>query len=105
MIAHMLASYFAKGYETKELFEGLNISKVSECEKQRNQHQVMYIAFNRSNHYEIKSCQQYIDYITECIQINLCEAYPAICGKKYLSLRDMFLDINDSFIFVGSIIL
>lgn len=100
MIANMLASYFAKGYDTKELFEGLNISKVLECEKHRNQHQVMYIPFNRSNHYEIRSCQQYIDYITKCIQSDLYEAYPAICGKEYHSLRDMFLDTKDSFIFI-----
>lgn len=43
----MLAAYFAKGYDSRELFKRLKISKVSEFEEHMNQHHVIYIALSK----------------------------------------------------------
>jgi hypothetical protein len=45
--ANMLAAYFAKGYDSRELFKGLKISKIPEFEEHMNQHHVIYIDLSR----------------------------------------------------------
>ena len=50
--AAMLASYYAKNLNTKDVFDKLNISKCDSYEKHLNKHNVIFMSFNtESNNY------------------------------------------------------
>ena len=51
--ASMLASYYAKNLDTKDVFNNLKIAKCDSYEKYLNKHNVIYISFNtESNNFK-----------------------------------------------------
>ena len=99
MNANMLAAYFTKGYDTHELFKDLKIAQTESFEKHINQHHVVYIDFSRMPDY-CNSYHTYIDSIMKTIKEDLMNIYPKLSEKSYDYLYQMFLDTNDSFIFI-----
>ncbi|MDO4330090.1 MAG: AAA family ATPase [Lachnospiraceae bacterium] len=97
--ANMLGAYYTRGYDSRELFCGLAISKEKTYLQHLNQHNVIYIDFSRMP----DLCLSYQDYITNILtelRNDLAETYPALRGKEYSMISRMLLDTGDSFIFI-----
>ena len=43
MAANMLAAYYSRGCDSRELFQGLKISKADACEKKLNQYNTIFL--------------------------------------------------------------
>ena len=100
MNACMLAAYYTKGLDNKNLFEGLAISRKKELyTKHFNQHNVIYIDFSRLPD-DCSSYPQYIQSIRNHLKQDIIEAYPFLTAKKYDSLSSMLEAVSDTFIFI-----
>ena len=99
MNATMLGAYYTQGYDTHELFENLKIAKTASFEEHINKHHVIYIDFSRMPDH-CNSYRTYIDSIMKIIREDLISAYPKLSEKSYDYLYQMFLDTNESFIFI-----
>lgn len=97
--ANMLGAYYTRGYDSRELFDGLAIAKEETYLQHLNQHNVIYIDLSRMP----DICLSYQDYITNILtelRNDLTEAYPALRNKEYVMISRMLLDTGDSFIFI-----
>ena len=56
--AFMLASYYTKNLDTKNIFDKLNVSKCDSYEKHLNKHNVIFMSFNTKN----ENFTNYADY-------------------------------------------
>lgn len=91
-IANMLACFFSKGAKSGEIFQSLQIAKVSGYEKHLNQYDVIYIDCSVMPE-GCNSYQQYIQYISQGIKADLAEAYPSLDVDSSQSLWDILLKI------------
>ncbi|MCD7950687.1 MAG: ATP-binding protein [Erysipelotrichaceae bacterium] len=96
--ANMLAAYYTKGYDSKELFDGLKISQCDDYLEHLNQYNVIYIDFSRGAG-QTSSYQEYISMIKDKLQEDLISQYQ-ITIKSYERVYDWFDKTNDSFIFI-----
>ncbi|MCD7893027.1 MAG: ATP-binding protein [Erysipelotrichaceae bacterium] len=62
--ANMLAAYYTKGYDTKNIFDKLKISQTDDYLKHLNKYNVLYIDFSDMN----DRCSSYDEYITNIKQ-------------------------------------
>ena len=99
MNATMLGAYYTQGYDAHDLFKNLKIAQTTSYEKHINKHHVFYIDFSRMPDY-CDSYRTYIDSIMKTIKEDLMNIYPKLSEKSYDYLYQMFLDTNDSFIFI-----
>ena len=99
MNANMLGAYYTQGYDTHELFKNLKIAQTATYEEHINKHHVVYIDFSRTPDH-CDSYQTYIDGIIKTLKEDLVSAYPKLSEKNYDYLYQMFLDTNESFIFI-----
>ncbi len=96
--ANMLAAYFTKGYDTKNLFDHLKIAETDNYLKHLNQYNVVYIDFSRMD----DICSSYIDYIIpikEKLKEDLINQYHINIGQ-YDHIYDWFQKTNKKFIFI-----
>lgn len=99
MNAYMLGAYYTKGMDSGSLFDGLEIAGTERYQKHRNRHNVIFADMSRMP----DVCRGYYDYMEvfiEGMRTDLLEAYPALEGKKYVSVSQMLRDSGDSFIFI-----
>ncbi len=96
--ANMLAAYYTKGYDTKELFENLNISKTKSYLKHLNNYNVIYINMSIMGD-ECSSYKEYITRIKGHIISDLRLQYH-IDLQDGLPICDYFKETKDSFIFI-----
>lgn len=98
-VADMLGAYYSKAVNSKEIFNNLNISKVTTYGEYLNRYNVININFNnlsdKGNTYEY-----YIDRIRTNLKNDILEKYQEVAVEKYLSISDLLESLNDKFIFV-----
>ncbi len=97
--ANMVGAYFAKGLNASSVFEPLAIAKTRDYQKHLNRHNVIYIDCSRMPDI-CQSYETYIRGILDGLKADLIEAYPKLAGKEYSMISRMFMDAEESFIFV-----
>ena len=99
--AMMLATYYSKNLDAKNIFEKLKISQDSSYLEHLNKHNVIYISFNDQAN-EFETYDEYITYFEERLKKDLKEFYPELEEDKFLV--DMFKEIyrktKEGFIFI-----
>ncbi|MCD7893595.1 MAG: ATP-binding protein [Erysipelotrichaceae bacterium] len=96
--ANMLAAYLTKGYDTRSLFDHLNIAKTDNYLKHLNQYNVLYINMSIMG----DECSSYKEYITR-IKSNIISDLKLqyhIDLPEGLPICDYFKETKDSFIFI-----
>ncbi len=96
--ANMLAAYYTKGFDSKELFDGLRISQCDDYLEHLNQYNVIYIDFSQNND-QCSSYDEYISPIKAKLQSDLKSQYH-ITIESYDHVYDWFYKTNDSFVFI-----
>lgn len=103
IMANMVAAYFGKTVDSKDIFKNLVISKSKMYEKYINNYDIIYIDFSRLP----ENCQtynQYINRIKTGIKKDLLEEFPELLLQEEMSLWDIFSKIfqktNRKFFFV-----
>jgi hypothetical protein len=104
IMANMIASFFSKGYDSKELFDRLEISKKEEYSKNINQYHVIFISFNKISS-RCKNYEQYIERIEKYLKKDLLKTFPDLDIGFEDDICDIFdeiyeLDSSNRFIFV-----
>ncbi len=97
--AAMLGSYYMKGQDNQDLFEGLQIAGSASAEKHQGKYNVIYIDFSRMP----DVCGDYQSYISDIIRglkEDLEEAYPKLKERNYTRLSAVLQASGDSFIFI-----
>lgn len=102
--ANMIAAFFSRGCQAKDIFENLHISRMKEYTQYMNQYPVIHISFNDIAS-ECVSYDSYIQRIERKLIRDLKQAYPNIEFDEDEYLVDVLSDIyaNDEsaqFIFV-----
>ena len=100
MNAYMLGAYYTKGTDSAGLFDGLEIARTVDYGKHRNRYNVVFADMSRMP----DVCNGYRDYmnaVVEGLRADLLEAYPALKGKTYASVSQMFQDSGDSLLFIS----
>ena len=103
MAANMLAAYYGKGCDSRELFEPYKIAKSESYEKNLNQYNV--IALNMQDFLSVtNSVEEFITYIQTVVLEELREYYSDKIPKqeKFLSaaLEKLFSRTGESFVFI-----
>lgn len=104
VMANMIASFFSKGEDSREIFDGLAIADFVEYEACRNQYNVIHIRFNETPA-GCRSYEKYIERICSRLLKDLKRAYPEIECTPDEAVWDVLNDIyefcgRDKFIFV-----
>ena len=104
VMANMIAAFFGKGQDSREIFEQLKIRSHKHFANHLNRHNVIYISFNELPR-NCKSYQQYIDRIQDRLLGDLKKAYPdAEIGEEdavWDALNNIYELVKaDKFIFV-----
>ena len=93
MAANMLAAYYSKGCDSKELFAGLEISKNADYEKYLNEYDVI--------HFDVQWCQmmagkaeETVSFISRNILKELREIYGSVISADTNMVADALADIN-----------
>ena len=93
MAANMLAAYYSKGCNSKELFAGLEISKHADYEKYLNKYDVI--------HFDVQWCQmmvtnaeETVSFISKNILKELREIYGDVISEDVNMVADALADIN-----------
>lgn len=98
-VLNMLGAYYGKAYPSKELFDGLQISKSSSYLAHLNQYHL--ISFSMNELPEGKAdYQDYIGRFVSIIKNDICDAYPGLREKEFQSLSDLLTATGDEFIFI-----
>jgi hypothetical protein len=103
IMANMLASYFSKGFDSRDIFDNLEISKSPNYHEHLNKHNVIYIDFSilplKCNSYE-----NYIDYVVNNLMNDLIQQYPNVNIKledgPWLALNKIYSKTHEKFIFI-----
>lgn len=104
MIANMIASFFTKACDTKELFDQLEIAGAPEYDRYRNQYHVVHISFNDMPR-NCRSYSQYINRIEDLLIKDLQREFPDVAfdaeGAVWDAFMMLYMDHSDvRFIFV-----
>jgi hypothetical protein len=98
-VADMVGAYYSKAVDSKEIFDTLNIGKISNYEEHLNKYNVINISFNTiaeiGNAYD-----DYIKMIRDTIKKDIAQKYPHINPEEYFNLSSMLYDTKDKFIFI-----
>ena len=101
--AMMLASYYSKNADFKDLFDKLNISKSESYLEHLNKHNVIYITFNELPNPNC-SYDEFIGRYTNLLIEDLKDLYPKLEINDKMLLSDIFTQvyekIGEGFIFI-----
>ena len=93
MAANMLAAYYSKGCDSKELFAGLEIAKHADYEKHLNKYDVI--------HFDVQWCQmmvasaeETVSFISKNVLKELREIYGDVISADTNMVADALADIN-----------
>ena len=98
-IADMLGAYYSKAFDSRKIFDNLNISKSESYEENINKYNVINISFNKIP----EKCSNYSDYIGMIITSlidDITEVFQKVKTKKYFTIGDMLLSTNEKFVFI-----
>ncbi len=104
VMANMIAAYFGKEIDSREIFDKLEIHSCEQYEQHLNQHDVIYITFNEMPN-ECRTYRQYISRIEKRLLADLTRKFPGACIEDGDSLWDALNNIYEleeeiKFIFV-----
>jgi len=99
--AAMLASYYAKNLDTKDVFDKLNVSKCDSYMDHLNKHNVIYMSLNTSN-FNFKTYEEYLNYFVNNLISDMKEFCPDVNPNDYLSdmIRSAYQKTGEGFIFI-----
>lgn len=98
-VLNMLGAYYGKAHDSKELFEGLAVSKSESYMTHLNQYHVMKISFNELSG-KGRTYSDYIGRFQKLIENDIRQAYPSLSDTEYDSLPDLLAASGDKFIFM-----
>ena len=98
-IINMLGAYYTKGYNSKDIFDKLNISKSKSYMENLNKHNVINISLSNLP-YKMNSYNDYINGIRKSIINDIKEKYPKINVEKFFSIAHMLSATGEKFIFL-----
>ena len=98
-ILNMLGAYYGKAYDSKELFDRLEISKSDTYMIHLNQYNVISLSLNDLPD-EGSAYEDYISLIRESITDDIREAYPELKDRKFRRISDLLAATGDQFIFI-----
>lgn len=104
VMAAMIASFFNKGTDSRELFSGLKIAENPKFEDHINQHNVIYINFSKGPG-ECGSYSQYITFFEKRLSEDIKQAYPQVVHREGDTIGAMLHNVietydNETFILV-----
>ncbi len=99
--AMMLASYYSKNADFKDLFDKFEISKSTSYLEHLNKHNVIYMTFN-SNVSDLKTYSDYIEFYKSRIIRDISETYPNVNVNDTISemLEQASDETGEGFVFV-----
>ena len=98
-IINMLGAYYTKGYDTKDIFDKLNISKSSSYLENLNKYNVINISFSKIPE-EGNKYSDYMKMLKEYLVDDIKGKYPSIDTEKYFSIGDILAATGEKFIFI-----
>ena len=98
-IINMLGAYYTKGYNSKDIFDKLNISKEKSYLENLNKYKVINISLSKISE-KGTSYADYINMIKVSIINDIKESYPQIDVEKYFSIGDILSTTGEQFIFI-----
>ena len=98
-IINMLGAYYTKGYNSKDIFDKLNISKSKSYLENLNKYNVINISLSKISE-KGTSYNDYINMIKVSIINDIKESYPQIDVEKYFSIGDILSTTGEQFIFI-----
>lgn len=99
--AMMLACYYSKGADFKQLFDNMKISKSPSYLEHLNTHNVIYITFN-ANASNAETYKEYIDFYKDRLIRDIKEIYPDIMIDDPIDLifKNIFEITKQGFVFI-----
>lgn len=99
--ATMLASYYAKNLDTKDIFDKLTVSKCNSYEEHLNKHNVIYISFNTGND-TFKTYAEYKEHFVSRLVSDIKEYCADVKPTDLLSemLDTAYKKLGEGFIFI-----
>lgn len=95
MAAGMLAAYYGRGCDSRELFGGLKIAEVQSFEKHLNQYDVIHLDMAYLL-VQNKSAADTVDYMQKCVIDELKVLYPGILTDEDTELPFALSKVNDA---------
>ncbi|MCR5685533.1 MAG: ATP-binding protein [Lachnospiraceae bacterium] len=89
---NMLASYYSKGCDSREMFKRLNIAQTPEFEQKLNKYNVIQLDLN-SEYQNAKNRSEMLTYLQEKIGNEIKEQFALVTFSQKDSLTDMMLKI------------
>ena len=93
MAANMLAAYYSKGYDSHELFTGLQIEKNADYEKYLNKFDVIHLDIQWCL-MMVKSAEETVSFISKNILKELREIYGSVISADVNMVAEALADIN-----------
>jgi len=99
--AFMLASYYAKNIDTKNIFDKLNVSKCNSYEEHLNKHNVIFISFNTESN-NFSTYKEYKEYFVSRLISDIREYCTDVNPNDLLSdmLDSVYKKTGQGFIFI-----
>ena len=98
-VLNMLGAYYCRAYDSRALFDGLNISESETYTAHLNKYNVINLCLNnlsdKGNTYD-----DYINLVKNSISRDIREAYPELKDRDFDSISEMLTATNDEFIFI-----
>ena len=98
-IVNMLGAYYTRGFDSREIFNNMNISRCDSYGEHLNKYNVINISFNKIPEHG-DTYDDYINMIKMSLMDDIYEAYPYIKEKNYFTIGDMLMNTNEKFIFI-----
>lgn len=95
MAAGMLAAYYVKGYDSRELFEGLKIAGEPSFEKHLNQYDVIHLDMAYLL-VQNKSAADAVAFMQKCVIDELKEIYPGVLTEEDQALPFALSKVNNA---------
>ena len=98
-VADMLGAYYSKAFNSEDVFNKLNISKVNNYKEHLNKYNVIYMTLNKLP----KEGNTYFDYINMIqgyLIKDITKKFPFIKAEDYYSIDDIFSATGEKFVFI-----
>lgn len=98
-LLNMLGAYYGKSYDTRSLFDTLEIGKSKDYLTHLNKYNVISMCLNNLSD-KGNTYNDYIDLIKNSFKRDIAAAYPELESREFNSISDMLAATGDEFIFI-----
>ena len=98
----MLAAYYSKGCDSKELFSKFKIAEISDFEKHLNQYNVIHVDIQKFLG-RTESIQEMLKFLQKRVLKELKHTFPSVDSEEcslITALEDLYGEIHEKFIFI-----